>query len=112
MNTVILNKNGFVANGVQVRADFQIIYKDLSFKDVDKIIITIDEEFNVGKTKECDYVIDFINGKNKTNFKLDDMRFNDPELDLDDFMCVYEDEITIKDGHHLFNKILSLKNAK
>jgi len=111
MNTVSLNKNGFEINGTQIEADFQIIYKGLS-SDIDKIVITIDEEFNVGKTKECDDVIDFINGKNITNFRLDDMRFDDAELDLDDFMCVYEDEITIKDGHHLFNKILSLKNVK
>jgi len=111
MNTVSLNKNGFEINGVQVEANFQVIYKELS-SDVDKIVITIDEEFNVGKTKECEDVIDFINVKNKTNFRLDDMRFNDDELDLDDFMCVYEDEITIKDSHPLFDKILSLKNVK
>jgi len=111
MNNIILNKNGFLVDQVQVDADFQIVYKGLSL-DIDKIIITIDEEFNVGKTKECDFVIDFINGENKINFRLDDMRFNDDEFDINDFMCIYEDHIVIYDGHPLFIKVLNLKNVK
>ena len=103
--------DGFLVNNILVEAQFSLEYK-FPTDEVEKIVITIDEEFNIGKTKEVEEVIRHIAENVKYTTYIDDQRFNDDEFDPNDFCLFNKDVIKIKQGHKLFETIVRLKKNK